>query len=172
LQTQRCCSKTPTINLNSTSGVSMKKKFLKLVTLLTLFASSQAYAQHNDEHEGWPENTLLALEGLDAITKEDCLLFVTEVGFTGPEQTPDQFYAVVETSYNHAGSHAAPMTVKSLASKPGTLSGVGANGQDQIVLFLNPQSLDLRTIKSFNIKWLHGNHFHTNRCVNMKVHAH
>jgi hypothetical protein len=150
----------------------MKAKFLKLVGLLTLMISVQAFAQHDQEHEGWPENTLLALEGQDAISKDDCLLFVTEVGFTGTEQTPDQFFAVVETNYAHGNDHAAPITVKPVANKPGVLAGVGVNGQDQIAIFLTPQDLDFRNVKSFNLKWLHGSHFHTNRCVNMTVHEH
>jgi hypothetical protein len=155
-------------------GVLMGSRLLKLLSVLTLFIGVQSFAQqkHEDDHEGWPENTLLALEGQDAITKEECLLFVTEVGYTGPEQTADQFFAVVETSYAHGSDHAAPFTVKAVANKAGVLSGLGSNGQDQIAIFLDPQALDLRNVKSFNLKWLHGNHFHTNRCVNMTVHTH
>jgi hypothetical protein len=150
----------------------MKAKLLKLISVMSFLITIQAFAQDGHEHEGWPENTLLALEGQDAVTQDECLLFVTDLGFTGPEQTPDQFFAVIQTNYAHGDAQAAPFTVKIVTNRPGVLSGVGANGQDQIALFLDPQSLDLRNVKSFNLKWLHGNHFHTNRCVNMTVHDH
>ncbi len=152
----------------------MKAKLFKLVGLLTLLVSVQTMAQHNheDEHEGWPENILLALEGQDAISKDECLLFVTDVGYTGPEQTAEQFYAVVQTNYAHGADQAAPMTVKAVSGKPNVLMGTGTNGKDQIAIFLNSSDLDLNQITSFNLKWLHGSHYHTNRCVNMVVHEH
>lgn len=153
----------------------MKKFLSSLILISGLIFNLQAVAEdhdHGDEHEGWPENTLLALEGQDAISKEDCLLFITDVGFTGSEKTDDQFYAVVQTSYSHNQDHAEAITVKTVPGKSGVLMGLGANGQDQIALFLDPQVLDLKNIKSFNLRWLHGNHFHNNRCVNMTVHEH
>lgn len=123
-----------------------------------------------DNHDGFPEGTLLALEGKDAVSNKDCLLFVTDIGFTGPEQTPEQWYAIVQTSYKHGSASAAPFTIKLHPTKPGILSGTGSNGKDQLAITLDPQALDLRNVKSFNLKWLHGDHFHTNRCVGMQVH--
>lgn len=148
--------------------------YLKNIGLVSLFISTQVFAQHNPEgkHKGWPENSLLVLEGQDAISKRDCFLFVTEVGFTGSEQTAEQFFAVIETNYVHGGDKPAPFTIKLLKDKPGVLSGVSNNGKDQIAIFLNPNDLDLRNIKSFNLRWLHGNHYHSNRCVNMNIHQH
>lgn len=112
-------------------------------------------------------NTLVELQGQDAANKSECSLFVTEVGFTGPEQTPDQWYARVHTSYDHNGDSPSQILVRMHPSRPGALVGNGANGQDQIAIFLDPQNLDLNNAKSFNLKWLHGDHFHTNRCVNL-----
>ena len=152
----------------------MGARLLKLLIVLNLFIGLQSFAQqqHEDDHEGWPENSLIALGGRDANTNEECFLFVTEVGYTGPGQTAEQFFAVIQTNYAHGSDHAAPFTVKTVANKPGVLAGLGSNGQDQIAIFLDPKTLDLRNVKSFNLKWLHGNHFHTNRCVDMNVHSH
>lgn len=145
----------------------MVKQILGALLLACSCVGNGAFA---DDHDNFPEGTLLALEGSDAISKEECLLFVTDVGFTGPEKTADQWYATVQTSYNHGGATAAPFTVKIHPTKPGVVLGAGANGQDEIAIFLDPQDLDLRNAKSFNLKWFHVNHFHTNRCDNMQVH--
>lgn len=145
----------------------MVKQILGVILLTCSLVGNAAFAHDHDE---FPEGTLLALEGNDAISNQECLLFVTDVGFNGPEQTPDQWYATVQTSYNHGGATAAPFTVKAHPTRPGVLFGTGANGQDQLAIFLDPQDLDLRNAKSFNLKWLHVDHFHTNRCVNMQVH--
>ncbi|MEK2688592.1 hypothetical protein [Bdellovibrio sp. GT3] len=142
------------------------------VLVFSLLANTAIAHGDDHDHGGFPEGTLLALEGVDAISKSECMLFVTDVGYTGPEQTPDQWYAVISTSYSHGHAAPTPITVKIHPEKAGVLYGTAANGQDQIAVFLNPQEIDLRNINSFNLKWLHGDHFHTNRCVNMQVHAH
>lgn len=147
-------------------------KALVISALLLAGASSRASSEDHD-HESFPEGTLLALEGRDAITQEECLLFVTDVGYTGAEETADQFYAVVQTSYSHNQDHPQVITVKAKAQKPDILTGLGENGQDQIALFLPAQvagHIDLRNVNSFNLRWLHGNHFHTSRCINLVVH--
>lgn len=145
----------------------MSKFALSLFLLACSLIGSAALAHDRDT---FPDGTLLALEGYDAITKGKCLLFVTGVGFTGAEQTPDQWYATVQTSYNHGGATAAPFTVKIHPTSQGVLQGSGANGKDQLAIFVRTEALDLRNISSFNLKWVHGDHFHTNRCANMKVH--
>ncbi|WP_413581666.1 hypothetical protein [Bdellovibrio sp. HCB288] len=151
----------------------MLKMVLGSAVLALSLMAQQAFAHdHDHDHGGFPEGTLLALEGEDASTKSACMIFVTEVGYTGSEQTPDQWYAVIATSYSHGHVAASPITVKIHPERAGVLFGTGANGQDQIAVFLNPQDIDLKNINSFNLKWLHGDHFHTNRCVNMQVHAH
>lgn len=145
----------------------MKRHILAVaaLTISILGASQSAYT-----HGTFPEGTLLAMEGKDAITKEECLLFVTEVGFSGPEQTTEQWYATVLTSYSHGGVSSEPITVRAVPTRPGALSGKATNGQDQIAIFLEPTALDLRNAKSFNLKWLHGDHFHSNRCIGLRVH--
>ena len=140
-----------------------------LLSLLLILSMNVAFA---GEHDEFPEGALLALEGVDIITKNKCFLFVMDVGFTGPEQTQEQFFAKVLTGYSHGQQAPDPIEVKAVSGKPGVLAGTGPNGKDQIAIFLNPASLDLSNVHSFNLKWLHQTHFHTNRCLNMKVHKH
>jgi hypothetical protein len=143
---------------------------LILTQLLFLGQSLIGNAAFAHDHDEFPEGTLLALEGADAISKEECSLFVMDVGYTGPEQTDEQWYASVLTSYNHNGASASSITVRKHPTRPGALTGVGANGEDEIAIFLEPQDLDLRNAKSFNLKWRHDDHFHTNRCLNLEIH--
>lgn len=140
--------------------------------LLFLFLVGVSPSVFADDHKEFPEGALLAMEGKDSITKQECFLFVMDLGFTGPEQTSEQFFAKVLTAYSHGQDAPEPIEIRSVSGKPGVLSGTAANGKDQIALFLDPVHLDLKNIKSFNLKWWHHNHFHTNRCVNMKVHEH
>lgn len=146
----------------------MKKQLLAMALVL---ASGTAFAGDHD-HDEFPEGTLLALEGQDAISKEECFLFVTDVGYTGPEQRPDQFFAKVQTNYVHGHDAPAAISVRLHPDRADVLTGLGPNGKDQIAIFLDPATLDLRNAKSFSLKWLHGSHFHTNRCVNLVVHEH
>ena len=153
----------------------MLTQLFKTIILAGFFIGTTAFSfaldhNHDHDHDQFPEGTLQAYEGQDAITGKECLLFITDVGYTGPEHTPAQWYATVLTSYRHDGDGAAPFTVKLHANKPGVLVGAGSNGQDLIALFLDPQDLNLNNLQSFNLKWLHGDHFHTNRCINLQAH--
>lgn len=136
---------------------------MKSIIFASLLLGSVAFA--HDDH--FPEGTLLALEGQDAITKEECFLFVTDVS---DSRAPDQYYAKVLTSYSH--DHDAPQAiqVRVYPNRADLLVGTGPNGQDQIAIFLSSADLNLQNATSFNLKWLHGNHFHNNRCVNLKPH--
>jgi hypothetical protein len=141
-------------------------KALISVFLASLFVATTALG---DSFAGAREFLALTLSGVDASSSERCDLVVTEQGYTGPEQTPDQWYANVTTSYSHDGTTAEPFLLKIHPTRPGVLFGTGSNGQDQLAVFLDPQGLDLQNAKSFNLKWLHGDHIHTNRCVNMSA---
>jgi hypothetical protein len=144
----------------------MKKVVLTLVFTL---AMPFAFAAEHD-HDEFPEGTLLALEGVDAISGQECALFVMDV--SAPGTTEDQFYAKVLTSYAHGDDAPEAILIKPVAGKPGVLAGTGSNGKDQLALFLDPTDLNLQNAKSFNLKWLHGTHFHTNRCVRLQIHEH
>lgn len=134
--------------------------FTLIVAVTGALSSNLALA-----HEQVPNAALWTLKGQDASNQEECFLFVTEVAPANSE-----FYAMVLTSYSH--DHEAPqaLRVQATPNRPKTLSGTAENGSDQIAIFLGSPELDLRHATAFNLKWLHGNHFHTNRCVNLQVH--
>lgn len=113
---------------------------------------------------------LLVLEGKDVVSRKDCTLYIMDVGFTGPEQTNDQFYAVVQTSYTHDSDRPDAITVTFNSQNNSILSGLGQNQKDQIAVMTEPSSQDLTLAKSFNLRWFHNNHFDNFRCAQLKVH--
>ncbi len=141
-----------------------------LMVLLVVFLNPVLLFADEHEHENWPENTLLALEGSDAISKSECMLFVVDVQNVSASNS--EFSAQVVTSYSHGDASPSSITVKPVAGKSNLLAGLGNNQADQIVMFLDNDNYDIQGVKSFNLKWLHGNHFHTNRCENMTIHTH
>ncbi len=144
-----------------------------LLTLATLIALTRPLqANDRDDHDHLPVGTLLVLEGQDVVTRKDCALYITDVGFTGPEQTQDQFYAVVETSYTHGSDRPAAITISFNSKNNSILSGLGQNQKDQIAVMTEPGSQDLMKAKSFNLRWFHNNHFDNFRCGQLKVHEH
>ncbi len=137
--------------------------FLYLLVLLN-FGGWHAYGVEI------PSGTVLSFEGKDAFSNQPCWLFVTELGYSGPEQTPQHWYAIVQTSYSHGQDRAAAFHLKIHPGRPEVLFATGTNGKDQIAVFLEPAQLDLRNAKSFNLRWMHIDHLHTNRCLNLTVH--
>ncbi len=144
----------------------LNKSLLVLATLF-LFSSLSAATTKS----AYPDNTLLVLKGeMGSVRKRDCFLYVTDFGYKGPEQKDNQFFAEVLTSFSHSGDSPDPIEVSVTPNRTDTLSGKGSNGKDEIVIFLDPKTLDLYNAKSFNLKWWHRNHFDTFRCTNLKVH--
>lgn len=142
----------------------MNRLFIALALMVT---ASFAQAADHDDHENFPEGTLLALEGQDAVTKKECALFVTDIG-----TVDGRFYAKVVTSYTHNHDHPEEILVGVSPERPDVLIGTGPNGKDQIAIFLGSTDADLQTAQSFNFKWWHVNHAHTYRCVNLQRHDH
>lgn len=139
-----------------------------LILALSLSLSHKALGHGEVSTTQEDSNPLFTLVGQDSKSKEACTLSVLTAGFSGPEETPNQWYALVISSYSHDGDKADAIKVQMDSRKPGILSGLGSNGKDQIVIHLPPDSIDIRLATSFNIKWLHGHHFHTHRCQNLK----
>lgn len=140
-----------------------------LFVVLALFISLSAHAHEDHDH---PDDALLVLEGRDAVGKFECGLFVMDMGFAGPEETPEQFFANVRTSYSHGDDAPEDIVLKVVPGRPGVLAGLGPNGKDQLAVFLPAGSLDLTQATAFNLKWWHETHFHTNRCAQLQVHQH
>lgn len=102
-------------------------------------------------------------QGVDQATKQACTLTVLEVS-----ETPQGVRATVETSYSHLGESPEAFRVEGVPNRAGVLSGFGSNGKDQLVLFFEPTQIDFQNLRSFNLRWLHRGHFHTERCLNLK----
>lgn len=147
----------------------MKLQIGSLILGLALCVS--AVADTPDDHENFPEGTLVAFEGKDAVSGNPCFLFVTDRGFTGPENLPTQYYLKVQTSYSHDNENAGEFNLSPSGAGQSTMAGTSTAGLNQLAVMFNGSFLDLKNAKSFNLKWKHGNHFHNSRCNNLVEHV-
>lgn len=140
-----------------------------MLTRLFVALSLLSSTFHNYAHgfANVPTGTRWALIGIDAQSGQECALFVMSA--SEPGTSPDQWTATVLTSYSHDGDAADLITVRAVANRPGTASGIGPNGKDQIAIFMSSPDLNLRNATSFNLRWYHVNHFHTERCNNLRI---
>ncbi|MFP5519273.1 MAG: hypothetical protein ACLGGX_05175 [Bdellovibrionia bacterium] len=145
---------------------SLLSMFLCLFSLNIAFASQ---GDHDHADENFPEDALLILEGADAIDQTECFLFVLETGFNGSASSQN-YYLKVQSSYVH-GTEASPAFVLTKHSKNAD-TYMGTTGQDSLAVVFKSNSIDPREIKQFSIRWLHGSHYHTNRCQDLKPHQH
>lgn len=134
--------------------------FIATILLSPLALESKALAANPIE------GAILVLGGQDAASREPCFLYVLEVLVS--ESDPANSLVKLTTSYSHDGEAAEPFLVSPLASSPLVLTGIGENGEDQLAVFLFEAGGDLTKARAFNLKWLHGNHFHTNKCLGLK----
>jgi hypothetical protein len=111
------------------------------------------------------DSVQLVFSGADASNQRACHLYVHESG----KDSGGVFFAKVSTSYAHSGETADPIVVKEDPARPRTLSGIGANGKDQLVVFLDQGIPDLQSASSYNLRWWHVNHFHNHRCQQLRL---
>lgn len=138
-----------------------KSSLVGSAILFAFFLGASAIAQ----------SPLYSLEG-QTPNQKPCALVVLQTGFDGGVETPDRFFAEVTTTDSHGGQGHLPLRVKMLAGKAGTLFGKSPDGKDQIAIQLDPPlPLDLKNAKSFNLKWLHGSHYHTLQCGQLRPRA-
>lgn len=110
---------------------------------------------------GNPSKALMIFEGLDTTSKERCHLFVWSV-----QQNAMGLQNVsVSTGYGH--DHDRPLALTLSPQQAQVLVGSANGGQDQLALFLGT-SHDLRSARSFNLKWWHVNHAHTFQCTHLR----
>lgn len=110
-----------------------------------------------------------------------CVLEVENTYFENNTESAENFRADVAVSleapaddHDHGdGDHGNEFhfTIKS-SGKPQLLSGVASNQQDLLNVLTAPGSAGLDTPTAFAIKYLHGNHFHTAQCLNLKLADH
>jgi hypothetical protein len=101
-----------------------------------------------------------------------CKLEISEVGFVGDEVSHQNLKAIVKTNYAHDGAQAPALEVKYQGpSSDGRFSLFkGEDEQGNVVrLVLPPAVTDFLTVDQYAVRWLHGDHFHTNTCIQLKL---
>lgn len=141
----------------------MKKSIIVLAALI----STNAFAH-------------LTYTGVTKDTGVPCSLEIEQTFFENNIENHANFRAAIAVSlvdgddHGHGG-HGHDDHFDFLISpsgKPNMFSGVGSNAKDQINVLVAPGSAYLSAPIAFSIKWLHGNHFHTAQCLNLKLAAH
>lgn len=138
----------------------MKIAFLVLSTLL-VSTTAMAHVEY---------------AGLLKGSNTPCVLEVEQTYFENNIETAENFRADVAVSleaadddHNHdKHGNEFNFTIKP-SGKPQLLSGIGSNQQDLLNVLIAPGSSGLESPVAFAIKYLHGNHFHTAQCLNLKL---
>jgi len=105
-----------------------------------------------------------------------CVLEVEQTYFENNTEAAENFRADVAVSLEAADDEHGHdkhgnefnFTIKP-SGKPQLLSGIGSNQQDLLNVLIAPGSAGLEAPVAFAIKYLHGNHFHTAQCLNLKL---
>jgi hypothetical protein len=134
-----------------------------LITLLldlNFATSSEEFEEYGLDHDAQP---LYEFVGVIPFNGLACNLLVISQSGLGP-----QWSAVIEVGDHHDGATAGSIKVTKHASLATALSGKGISAQSEILITVTDQN-DIRTATSFNLKWLHGTHWHPLKCVNLKL---
>jgi len=96
-----------------------------------------------------------------------CSLEITHTYNEGQDLLADIVLSLEDSHHHFVGvTHGEEFlfTIKSAGGN--VFSGIGANGKDQANIVTKAGKLD--DISAYGVKWLHGNHFHSAQCVNLK----
>ena len=100
-----------------------------------------------------------------------CSLEIEQTYYENNIETSENFRAEVavnlEDGHNHFNQCDLLTFSLKPSGKPQILSGVGANQKDLINVLTTVGSIGLESPVSFAVKWLHGNHYHTDQCLNL-----
>ena len=137
------------------------KKILLVLSSLFMSVNAFAYTEYVGTIKG--SNT-------------PCVLEIEQIYFENNIEAPENFRADIAVSLeasddNHINDkhgNEFHFTVKP-SGKPQILSGLGSNQQDSVNVLTSVGSTGLQAPVAFAIKWLHGNHFHTAQCLNLKL---
>jgi hypothetical protein len=100
-----------------------------------------------------------------------CQLTITEIGYSGPEQRLDQYYAQVQTNYAHAGEASPVFHVRfSRYSQDGKfLLFEGRTNNGDILRIQVPKNhLSVENAIEYRLRWLHDDHYHQSTCTSLK----
>lgn len=137
----------------------------KLLAISALLISANAFA--HTEYVG-------IVKGLNT----PCVFEIEQTYYEDNNEIPANFRAEVSVALEDGDDHGhkAHGNELSFIVKPSVMpnifSGLGANQKDQINVSVVPGSIGLEAPTAVAIKWLHGNHFHTAQCINLKLAAH
>jgi hypothetical protein len=102
---------------------------------------------------------------------QPCSLQIEQVYYVDNIEKPENLRADVTASLED-DHHISQMeefyfTIKP-ASRPNLFSGIADNQKDQLNVITKAGSLGVEIVDSYAVKWLHGSHFHSAQCVNLK----
>ncbi len=148
----------------------MKSAFAFLIAPLFVSSLALAESHDHDDHSDFPEGTRIAFEGIDAVSRQECALYVTDI----QQQADGAYIYTAVTSYSHDEDSAGAFQIQANPNKMELLTGTADSGNPkaphQIGIFLKQPTGNIVDAQSFNLRWLHGNHYHTNKCINLVVH--
>jgi hypothetical protein len=106
-------------------------------------------------------------------TNSPCVFQVEQTFYENNIESPENFRAEVAVNLDDGHGHQSGFTflVKPSANL-NIFSGLGVNQKDQINILVAANSKELESPVTVAIKWLHGNHFHTAQCINLKLADH
>lgn len=139
------------------------------ILILTFIFSNASLAQ-KDDHSNFPQDAILILEGYDPVKRSDCFLFVKSIEFVGGEVLPSQMIAKVQTSFSHGKDGSPNFEIRQVSGKENMMAG--QVGKSQLAVEFQTTDLDFALVKEYSLRWLHGNHFHNGKCLNLKEHKH
>lgn len=119
--------------------------------------------------------------GQDSKTKKPCELMVEHEYFIDDVTTKENYRALVETSYtsfeddqhfDEVGNEDRGIIVQFSMKNTKGLTGFTPDRSTEIAIILNNEASIIDDPKSFNIKRKHGNHYHVDSCLSLRLADH
>jgi hypothetical protein len=112
-------------------------------------------------------------KGVDSKTKKECVLKVEKTYHSGNTGNWVDFRADASTSYSHDSASPGTVTVSPSSEGGKDLKKYlkGKNSDDTTLEVTLKTDEDFTSPDFYRIVWKHGNHSHTNKCINLKLHS-
>jgi hypothetical protein len=102
-----------------------------------------------------------------------CFLHIKNTYYIDQIETAANFRADIVLEFQdgaHGGGHNEELDFTiAPTNRNDVLSGTGLNGKDQANIFVTPRSSGLSLPLNYAVKFLHGSHFHSTQCLNLKL---
>lgn len=120
-----------------------------------------------NSHFAFAQFEKIEYRGRDKNTNAPCKLYVNNAGFTSDNQVPENYFMdVLPKGFSHGIDSSGPFTLRPYQGNPNIL--FSQNGYDEMVLFFENGDYLNGTPTGYNVKWLHGNHYHYDICRNLQ----